>query len=72
MAETTSFTPECHETVQKWKYSGSFAVGKNVILLKTQVKLYCIVKKLRALITKNFFHVELSRCETHEGAARNV
>ena len=34
MAEATSFTIECHETVQKWKYSNSFAVGKNLLLMR--------------------------------------
>ena len=30
MAETTSCTIECLETVQKWKYSNSIAVDKNL------------------------------------------
>ena len=30
MSETTSITTECHETVQRWKYSNSFAVDKNL------------------------------------------
>ena len=33
MTDTTAFTIECHEAVQNWKYSRSFAVGKNLILL---------------------------------------